>query len=167
MILREKFPKGMKVFQIPLSWFRRVTAWINNFGAGKGVKVFRPEEPSPAAPVLVSIDEEWLDAKIRNSTLNPDNLGPGTGAGEPPVETGQPSATDETADIHALNNDFALDAGTWEADSTHAPLQLTVFTRVFEANGFYYALAGRTLEFSPNGRLLSVSAENIAYRLAR
>lgn len=67
MTLSEKFPAGMKVFQIPLQWFRKVTAWINNFCGGPGIRMTRPSFPKESAPVEISIDEEWLDERIRGA----------------------------------------------------------------------------------------------------
>ncbi len=67
MTLQEKFQAGTKVFQIPLEWFRKVTAWINNFCPGTGMRMTRPSFPKESAPVEMSIDEEWLDERIRGT----------------------------------------------------------------------------------------------------
>ena len=191
-----RFPTGMKIFQIPLSWFRRVTAWLNNFCGGTGINVTHPSDPSDVSPVMVSIDREWLKDEIKaNATsltagdgiditnnevsvkaktnggitvdsndgvsIDSDHLGEGTSVN---------TATDTvslTAATESGSGYPSLDPTTWKADTTQASLTLFCITRFYDPGGNLSAryLLGRTLTFSPNGRLLEMSAENRVYKV--
>lgn len=174
-----RFPTGMKIFQIPLSWFRRVTAWINNFCGGPGITVTHPTDPSDVSPVMVSIDREWLKDEIRSNAtsltagdgiditndviaIDPDNLGKGTGENATATDTVSLTAATEGGTGYP-----SLDSLTWMADTTQTPLTLFCITRFYDPGGNLSAryLLGRTLTFSPNGRLLEMSAENRVYKV--
>ncbi len=67
-LLDEKlFSSGLKLFQIPSSWFRSVSAFLNSIHGENGVKVEKPTSPSADNPVTLSIDEDWLDEKLDHS----------------------------------------------------------------------------------------------------
>lgn len=175
-----RFPTGMKIFQIPLSWFRKVTAWLNNFCGGTGIDVTHPTDPSDVSPVMVSIDEEWLDDKIRSNatsltagdgiditggviSIDPDELGKGTGENATATDTvSLTEATESGTGYPSLDS-----SKTWKADTTHTPLTLFCITRFYNPGGNVSAryLLGRTLTFSPNGRLLEMSAETRVYKV--
>lgn len=164
-----RFPTGMKIFQIPLSWFRKVTAWLNNFCGGTGILVTHPTDPSDVSPVMVSIDREWLKDEIKNNTIDSDHLGKGTGASATATSSGA-TATDEGSFTDAtVTPNVAITKNTtaWTADVTKTPLELFVFSRYYRPQGTsaYRYLMGRKLTFSPNGRLLEMSGETVIYRI--
>jgi len=164
-LLNEKLFSGpLKVFQVPMSWFRGVSAFLNNFIGGAGLKLSKPTTPSPDAPVEMSLDEEFVKDLAREAH-DPDKLGQGTGANATPTTQAEPAMADQFAELAGIAafSGIAKDTKTWTADSGH-PLEVVLFTRVFRSTGSGRALMGRTFRFSPNGRLMSVSAENVAYR---
>lgn len=173
MPIYDRFPTGMRIFQIPLSWFRRVTAWLNNFCGGTGIDVSHPSDPSDVSPVMVSIDREWLRDEIKNNTIDPDHLGAGTGADATATDAASGTAANESGNAYDSSETYAqhygisLDQTTWQADMTKKPLEVFMFSRFFRPSGNVAArfLCGRKFTFAPNGRLLSVSAEIAAYRI--
>lgn len=64
-LLTEEFKAGMKIFQIPLKWYRKVTAFLNHFIGTNGISVKCPPEPSGSDPVEIGLDKEWLDSYIK------------------------------------------------------------------------------------------------------
>ena len=107
--VREKFPAGMKFFQIPLSWFRAVSAWINNFSAGTGIRFTAPSAPSGNNPVVVSIDEDYLRSKV--AELAPASSG-AAGASDAATQHVDMSST-STEDVEGiLDADIAFVSGS-------------------------------------------------------
>lgn len=169
--LTNKFPNGMKVFQIPLQWFRDVTNFINGVAGGNCVEVARPQSLAEGVPVLIQIDDEELEKKVAEAvppTPNGDNLGEGTGADEDPIALSAGTAATETSpsdssDITDLTETF------WNADSG-VPCKVLVFTKLKQSEGSYATtqyLFGRYMEISPNGRIMSIGAEEVVYEVIR
>lgn len=169
--LPNKFPSGMKVFQIPLQWFRDVTHFINGVAGGSCIEVERPQSLSEGVPVLISLDEEMLAEKVAEAVPpapNGDNLGEGTGAGKTPIALSTGTAATETSPsdtsgITTLTETF------WNADSG-TPCKVLVFTKLKKSSGAYATtqyLFGRYMEISPNGRIMSIGAEEVVYEVIR
>lgn len=146
--LRTKFPNGMKIFAIPLSWFRKVSAYLNNICPGTGMKIEQPGEPSDSSPVIFSIDTDYLDARI-SSLLANDN-----------------EKSTQSVDIRNNETDTAgtmtLETNSWAANnSQNRGVIINMITRFYTTpnTSRYHFLMYRELRFSAKGQLLSVSAE--------
>jgi hypothetical protein len=180
-ILDEKLFSGtMKVFQLPMSWFRSVSAFLNNFIGGPGLKLSKPMNPSPSDPVEMSLDEEFVKELAQDCftagsgvditdgaiSIDSDNLGEGTGATDTPTDASSGTAADESAQ-QSTPAYPTKDTTTWQAGVTGKPLSLFVLTRFYKPSGNYSSrfFLGRVLTFAPNGRLISMSAETMAYRV--
>lgn len=170
--LTNKFPNGMKVFQIPLQWFRDVTNFINGVAGGSCVEVARPQSLAEGVPVLIQIDDEELEKKVAEAvpetSIDSDNLGEGTGADEAPIALSVGTAATETSPsdtsgITTLTETF------WNADSG-IPCKVLVFTKLKKSSGAYATtqyLFGRYMKISPNGRIMSIGAEEVCYEVIR
>ena len=172
-ILDEKiFTGGFKLCGLPLKWFRSVSAFLNSLCGENGVKVKKPTNPTVENPVVLSIDEEWLDQHLKD-------VGASYTAGDGIDETslnGKVIAVDpdkvvmvleaEGPDITidgntASGTDEPLDQTTWEAGGT-SKLVKAEFTRakaVTVNNVYYYRLFWRLCTYNPNGTRAAVSAE--------
>lgn len=64
--LTETFPNGIKIFSIPLSWFRKVTNYLNNLVGGEFIEITSPSQPSGSAPVEISLDYENLKSALKS-----------------------------------------------------------------------------------------------------
>lgn len=168
--LSNKFPSGMKVFQIPLQWFRDVTHFINGVAAGNCIDIQRPQSLEEGVPVIIGIDEEELAEKIADNIpeLDADHLGEGTGADNAPTELSTGTAASETSPSDT-SGIATLTNTEWEADSG-VPCKVLVFTKLKKSAGAYATtqyLFGRYMEISPNGRVMSIGAEEVVYEVIR
>lgn len=75
---------------------------LNNLTPGPGIKMRRPDLPTPAAPVEISVDEAWLNAKIG---------GGGGGGGGGGIPTGYTEATVITG-VSLTSNGLVLTTAT-------------------------------------------------------
>lgn len=156
--LHNKFPSGMKVFQIPLQWFRDVTNFVNGVAGGNCVEVTRPQALAEGVPIVIGIDEEAIA----------DNLGEGTGADETPIALSTGTAATETSpsDTSGITE---LTETFWNADSG-VPCKVLVFTKLKASEGSYATtqyLFGRYMEISPNGRIMAIGREEVVYEVIR
>jgi len=183
--VREKFPSGMKIFQIPLSWFRSVSAWLNNFSAGTGIKVSVPSAPSGNNPVTVSIDEKYLRAKIAEFSPSPKapsyTAGDGISIAGSTISVSEGAAAQTTSleytnttegytsgdgkgivDAQGADVQLTLDPTEWD-EADDKGFELYAFTRGRPHTGWiggtYTQLFYRKLTFSPLGRLIRVGPE--------
>lgn len=170
--LTNKFPNGMKVFQIPLQWFRDVTNFINGVAGGNCIDVARPLSLAEGVPVLIQIDDEELEKKVAaavpETSIDSDNLGEGTGANEAPTELSTGTAATETSpsDTSGITD---LTETFWNADSG-VPCQVLIFTKLKKSSGAYATtqyLFGRYMEISPNGRVMAIGKEEVCYEVIR
>lgn len=65
LILKTVFRSGMKITQVPIAWFRAVSGFLSNIAAGTGIKIRIPATPDGNNPVHISIDESYLDGRLR------------------------------------------------------------------------------------------------------
>lgn len=143
-----KFQNGMKIFSIPLSWFRKVTAYLNNICAGTGIKILQPNEPSDSSPVVISVDPAYIDARIAAHMSGDDN-----------------SIGSSAASIDARNTEtdtsgtITLETNSWAAGSNGLILHVVTRSYTTPNASRYHFLMYRELRFSSKGQLLSVSAE--------
>lgn len=66
--IKQDFPHGTRVFDIPLEWFRKVAAFLNSMTGNTGIIVRKPARPGGSAPVEIAIDEQWLGKQIDEAT---------------------------------------------------------------------------------------------------
>jgi hypothetical protein len=170
--LTNKFPNGMKVFQIPLQWFRDVTNFINGVAGGNCVEVARPQSLAEGVPVLIQIDDEELEKKVAEAvsetSIDSDNLGEGTGADQEPtaLSTGTQASEANPSDTSGITT---LTQTFWTADSGK-PCKVLIFTKLRKSSGAYATtqyLFGRYMEISPNGRVMAIGKEEVCYEVIR
>ena len=178
--LTQKFPSGTKIFSIPLAWFRKVTAFLNNICAGTGITLTQPSEPSSTAPVKISIDRAWLKALIEGygfvkaSEISLSNLPYVPKTATFKTTTAEGTTIDQSATRydgtsisgvtdHTAGLEFETD--TWEANKKGEAFTIPIFTRIFwnasyTSSGSIYSFAlWRELTINPNGTIKSVSEE--------
>lgn len=178
--LTQKFPSGTKIFSIPLVWFRKVTAFLNNICAGTGITITQPSEPSTTAPVKISVDRAWLKALIdgygfvkaeeisfRNLPYVPTTATFDTKTAEGTTEN-QSATRYNGKTIYGTTehtNGLEFETDTWDANKTGKAFTIPMFTRIFwnknyTADGSNYCFAlWREITINPNGTIKSVSEE--------
>ncbi len=73
LIINTIFRSGMKITQVPISWFRAVSGFLANFAPGTGVRIRIPASPDMNNPVLISIDEAYIKGLL-NGVVTEDEL---------------------------------------------------------------------------------------------
>ena len=154
MTLAETFPTGMRVFQIPLVWFRKVTAWINNFAPGPGINMTRPLSPSDVAPVEIAVDEEWLEETEEPATTSYATPATATASSQTEYLPGGSSAI----------NGLALLTDSFSRGGSNG-YNIPVFTRIYYQSGSYAYLMWREVKIGKGGRIDSVSEEKGVRRI--
>lgn len=54
--LPDIFRPGLRVFGVPMAWYRKVSMYLTNITAGTGIRITQPGEPSVSAPVKIELD---------------------------------------------------------------------------------------------------------------
>lgn len=122
--VRDNFPDGMKITQIPLSWFRAVSAFLNNLASGTGIKIDKPSSPSPESPTVFSVNDDYVAAAVRKYAPRLEVLGADEAEeGESEEPEGNPvapslTATDDSADFTS-GGDALMDGDA--IDTTNHP----------------------------------------------
>ena len=165
-LLTEEFKAGTKIFQIPLKWYRKVTAFLNHVTGSNGISVKCPAEPSGSDPVEIGLDKEWFDNFLGSGfvkVVKTQATTPAEGTTEDQSSTRYNGATVYGTTEHTNGLEFKTD--TWAANNTGTALKLTVFTRIFwnknyTSDGSNYCFAlWREITINPNGTIKSVSDE--------
>ena len=138
----------MSVFSIPLSWFRGVTNFMNNFTQGRGIEIELPDNPKIESPVKIKASQEVLDAL--------DSIG----------KLKTVSAPDEIGEL-ASGTEITSSPGTKKTDSFTAGaiggsgISLKVLCRSAD-DGATSVLHFRELIITSDGRIYMVKAESDA-----
>ena len=146
--IRDNFPDGMKITQIPISWFRAVSAFLNNLAAGTGIRIDKPSTPSTETPTVISVNDEYVAAAVRKYAPRLEVVGSGDGGAadaEDTSESGNPVAPSLAADddsggdtlsdgdaidttnypdaendtLRWMNNAAANELGSWDPDGNN------------------------------------------------
>ena len=65
----------MSIFSIPLSWYKSVTGFLNNFAQGRGIEIEKPDNPCLEAPVKIKVsDEVWQTLDNLKETKAPKSI---------------------------------------------------------------------------------------------
>jgi len=164
-ILDEKiFTGGFKLCGLPLKWFRSVSAFLNSLCGENGVKVKKPTSPTVENPVVLSIDEEWLDQYLAEKDIE-------TSAPVSTVETDEngvegiarATAAYVTGDgiAQAAGRVDPKSSGTWAAGTGKALTRYEVssIAPFYVATTRYAKVFVRKNTYSPSGGLVSQGPE--------
>lgn len=155
-VLDEKlFEAGLKIFQIPIEWFRQVSRFLNQLCGGTGIRVSRPSVPSSNAPVEISIDEEWLDKKIE---------GPATTSYATPATATASSQPEYLPGGSSAVSGLALQTDSFSRGGSNG-YKFPVFTRIYYQSGSYAFLVWREVKIGKGGHIDSVSEEKGVRRI--
>lgn len=119
--LKDNWPSGMRIFQIPLSWFRKVSGFLNNFIQGEGIEIEKPDNPGLDTPVRIKLSEDALEKldqidKIKKVSapekITPINSGTASGTSMDDGERIFGSSSDDGIEIFVATR--AADSGDGE-----------------------------------------------------
>ena len=176
--IKQDFPHGTKVFEIPLEWFRKVAEFLNSLTGNAGIIVRKPARPGGSAPVEIAIDEQWLDKWLGKAATPDDTNVDNTQTGDGDVE-GIASATDTTAyqtgdtlaQTAARVLPLAPGGGSWTAGGAGGLRQYEI-SRIapfqFGASAVYAKIFVRLVTRNHSGLVVSTGDEvdqNIIIRL--
>ena len=129
-------------FKLKVAEYNKIVAFLNNFCGGTGIKVLRPDSPSPSLPVTINIEKEFFDG--RYSLRVPKD--PGTQKDEPP--------SGEQGDTALAANDTT----EWTAGGSKG--LLVYLPCKSESAGNRGRLHWRPFTITADGRIYHMGAEN-------
>lgn len=165
--LEQDFRSGMKIFQIPIRWFRKVTAFLTHLTGGDGIDIHAPPSPDGTAPVQISVDQDWLKDRIRE-IVPPDTVT------DTPVSIVQTDSNNRegiaSATAAAVSGDTISTAaaritassnGTWSAGDGRKLVRYEIaHIKPFLVGSTKYAkIFIRENTYAPSGRVLSQGGE--------
>ena len=138
----------MSVFSIPLSWFRGVTNFMNNFTQGRGIEIELPDNPKIESPVKIKVSKEVLEALDSIEKLKT--------VPEPDKITELTSGTESTSSPGTKKTDSFTAGAIGESG-----ISLKVLCRSAD-DGATAVLHFRELIITSDGRIYMVKAESDA-----
>ncbi len=128
--VKDDFKAGEPISAVGAGWFNKVGAFLNNLVGMTGLKIDKPDKPSPSAPVVISAD------------ANETAVGTPQAVGSFPGDNG----VTQTA------------ARLWTAGGANGAQLYLLYKGEYNSNAGIHDLYAAKLTISPDGRITRIDA---------